>query len=68
MSVHTFFTGARGFVAPLTAFYLVSRLPLNAMGWSSVGLIVVGSAFLVPEIKFGKGARPAAALVEEISD
>jgi MFS family permease len=68
MSVHTFFTGARGVLAPLAAFYLVSGLPLNVMGWISVGLIGIGSAVLVPEIKFGRTARPAAALVEEISD
>jgi MFS family permease len=65
MSVHTFFTGLRGIAAPLTAFYLVSSLPLNLMGWISAGLIVIGSLFLVPEIKFGKTARRAAALVEE---
>jgi hypothetical protein len=68
MSVHTFFTGVRGVLAPLAAFYLVAGLPLNVMGWISVALIAIGSAFLVPEIKFGKTARPAAALVEEISD
>jgi len=68
MSVHTFFTGVRGVVAPLVAFYLVSDLPLNVLGWISVGLIGVGSAFLVPEIKFGKGARRSVALMEEISE
>jgi MFS transporter len=68
MSVHTFFTGMRGIVAPLAAFYLVSTLPLNILGWISVGLILVGSSFLVPEIKFGKTARPATALVGEVSE
>ena len=48
--------------------YLVSDLPLNVLGWISVGLIGVGSAFLVPEIKFGKGARRGVALMEEISE
>jgi hypothetical protein len=52
----------------MVAFYLVSDLPLNVLGWISVGLIGVGSAFLVPEIKFGKGARRGAALIEEISE
>jgi MFS family permease len=65
MSVHTFFTGVRGVAAPLTAFYLISSLPLNVMGWISAGLIVIGSLFLVPEIKFGKRGRPGVALVEE---
>ena len=68
MAVHTCFTGVRGVVAPIVAFYLVSSLPLNVLGWISVGLIAVGSAFLVPEIKFGKTARPGATLVEEISE
>jgi hypothetical protein len=47
----------RGVVAPVAAFYLVSGCPLNVLGWISVGLILVGSAFLVPEIKFGKNAQ-----------
>jgi hypothetical protein len=68
MSVHTFFTGVRGVLAPLATFYLVSVLPLYGLGWISVGLILIGSSFLLSEIKFGKSARPAAALTEEISD
>jgi hypothetical protein len=43
-------------------------MPFNVLGWISVGLIVIGSAFLVPEIKFGKGARRGAVLVEEIAE
>lgn len=65
MSVHTFFTGLRGLAAPMIAFYLVSRLEPQLLGWISVGLIVIACLFLVPEIKFGKGARRAVALVEE---
>src|SRR5262249_34482956 len=65
MSVHTFFTGLRGLAAPLTAFYLVSRLQPQFLGWVSIGLIVIACAFLVPEIKFGKGAPRAVPLVEE---
>ncbi len=68
MAVHTFFTGVRGVFAPMAAFYLVSRLPFPVLGWISVGLILIGSSFLLPEIKFGKSARPAAALTEEVSD
>ena len=68
MAVHTFFTGTRGLAAPVAAFYLVSRLSPHVLGWVSVGLIVIASLFLVPEIKFGKTARPGAALVEEVSD
>jgi MFS family permease len=68
MSVHTFFTGLRGVVAPLLAFHLVSRMEPQVLGWISAGLTLIASSFLVPEIKFGKTARPAAALVEEVSD
>ena len=68
MSVHTFFTGVRGAAAPLVAFHLVTGVPLNVMGWLTAGLILIGTSFLVPEIKFGRGARPAAALVEEVSE
>jgi len=68
MSVHTFFTGVRGVLAPVVAFSFVSGMPLHVLGWISVGLIVLGSMFLVPEIKFGKTARPAAALVEEVGE
>jgi hypothetical protein len=57
MAVHLYFAGFRGVVAPVVAFYLVSGWPLNVLGWISVGLIVVGSAFLVPEIKFGRNAQ-----------
>ena len=68
MSVHTFFTGVRGVAAPLVAFQLVNRLEPQLLGWISAGLIVIGSAFLFPEIPFGKSGRPGAALVEEVSD
>ena len=68
MSVHTCFTGVRGVVAPLVGFYLVSYLPLYVLGWISVGLIVIGSAIIVPEIKFDRAVRTAAAPVEEISE
>jgi len=68
MSVHTFFTGVRGVIAPLVAFHLIAGLPLHLAGWICAGLILIGTALLVPEIKAGKGARKAAALVEEVSD
>jgi hypothetical protein len=65
MSVHTFFTGLRGLAAPLAAFYLVTRLQPQYLGWISIVLIVIACLFLVPEIKFGNAARPAVALAEE---
>jgi MFS family permease len=67
MSVHTFFTGVRGVTAPLLAFYLVGSLSLQAMGWISVVLILIGSGFLAFEIKAGRRGRPGAALVEEVN-
>ncbi len=68
MSVHTFFTGVRGVVAPFIAFQLVSGLSLQLIGWIAAGLILIAISFLIPEIKFGKDARKAAALVEEVSE
>lgn len=68
MSVHTFFTGVRGVLAPVAAFSLVAGVTIHTMGWISVGLIMVGSLFLLPEVRMGKTARPASALVEEVMD
>lgn len=68
MSVHTFFTGLRGVLAPVVAFQLVAHWPLAAISWLGAGLIVVATLLLIPEIKFGRGARPAAALTEEVSE
>jgi MFS family permease len=68
MSVHTFFTGVRGVLAPLFAFMLVTKLSLGLMAAISAGLIVLASLLLLPEIQFGKRARKGVALVEEISE
>jgi MFS family permease len=68
MSVHTFFTGVRGVLAPMIAFYFIAGLPVNYVGWICAGLILIGTALLVPEIKAGKHARPGAALTEEVTD
>jgi MFS family permease len=68
MSVHTFFTGVRGVLAPLVAFTLVQRLSLGILAGISAALIVAASLLLLPEIKFGKRARKGVALVEEISE
>src|SRR5690606_41353071 len=51
MPVHTFFTGLRGVLAPITAFQLAQRLPLAALGWVSAGLIFLSCLMLLPEIK-----------------
>lgn len=68
MSVHTFFTGVRGVLAPIVAFTLVQRLSLELLAGVSAALIVAANLLLLPEIKFGKRARKGVALVEEISE
>ncbi len=66
MSVHTFFTGVRGVVAPLVAFHFVRGLPLATLGWISAGLMVAASVLLLPEIKHGWRLGRGAALLEEV--
>ena len=68
MSVHTFFTGVRGVMAPMMAFGLANHLPMKTLALISTALIVAASLLLIPEIRFGKRARRTSALVEEISD
>jgi len=68
MSVHTFFTGLRGVLAPVTAFWLVEHFSLAAISWLGAIMIVLATLLLIPEIKFGKAARPGAALTEEVSE
>jgi hypothetical protein len=68
MSVHTFFTGLRGMIAPITAFQLAKTLTMTSLGWISAGLIALASALLIPEIKFGRRAKPNGPIVEEISE
>ena len=68
MSVHVFFTGVRGFVAPVVAFQLARGYSLSTLGWVSAGMILLASALLLPEIKFGKRARKADALIEEVAE
>jgi MFS family permease len=53
MSVHTFFTGLRGVVAPVLAFQLAGVLSLATIGWLSAGLILAGSLVLLPEVRLG---------------
>jgi MFS family permease len=68
MSVHTFFTGLRGVMAPLVAFHLVRSLAVATLGWISAGLIVLASLLLLPEVRFGRQVRPGHALMEEVSE
>lgn len=68
MSVHTFFTGLRGVIAPLVAFQLIAHWSLASISWLGAGMIVVATLILVPEIKAGRFAKPASALTEEVSE
>lgn len=68
MSVHTFFTGIRGVMAPLTAFHLIGLLPVQVLALVSCGMIVLASLLLAPAVPLGRNLRPGAALVEEVSD
>jgi len=68
MSVHTFFTGLRGMLAPLVAFHLVQSLTVTTLGWVAAALIVGASLLLLPEVRSGRRARKADALIEEVSE
>jgi MFS family permease len=68
MSVHTFFTGLRGVIAPVVAFQLIAHWSVAAISWLGAGMIAAATLILIPEIKAGRGAKPAAALTEEVSE
>jgi MFS family permease len=50
MSVHSFFTGVRGVLAPVVAFNLINFLSIAAMGWLCAALILFASALLFQEL------------------
>jgi MFS family permease len=43
MAVHTFFTGIRGLLAPITAFALLGVIPLTTLMWISAGLMFLAN-------------------------
>ncbi len=49
MSVHTFFTGIRGIIAPLVSFHLATILPITTMGLISAGMILLSSVLMLLE-------------------
>ena len=52
MSVHTFFTGVRGVLAPVIGFsVLASGLAIGSLSWMSAGLIVLSAILLIPAIR-----------------
>jgi MFS family permease len=50
MSVHTFFTGVRGVLAPMLAFQLIAAVSMATMGLICTALIIIASLMLVPEL------------------
>lgn len=48
MSVHTFFTGLRGLLAPLLGFSLLGWISVPLLAYGSVAAILLASAMLVP--------------------
>jgi len=69
MSVHTFFTGLRGVVAPMLGFWLAQTVPMHTLGMICAGLILCSLGVLYPEVKSAPRPRAKAeALVEEVSD
>ena len=68
MSVHTFFTGVRGVLAPAVGFVLIQHYSVGLLAVFSALLIVAATLLLLPEIKFGRRARPGSRLIEEVSE
>jgi hypothetical protein len=58
MTVHTFFTGVRGILAPLLAFQLIEMLSITTMGFLCAALIALASLILVPEMRRAKLQSP----------
>ncbi len=61
MSLHTFFTGVRGVLAPFLGFFLITRVSTPTMGWICAALIGVASALLVPFMRRELTSRERAA-------
>lgn len=51
MSVHTFFTGVRGVLAPLVSFHLINTMSMSTLGGISALLIFAASLLLLPELR-----------------
>ena len=68
MSVHTFFTGVRGMLAPMLAFHLAATVSPAMLAVVSASLIGLATLMLVPEIRSIRDRRPSSALVEEVSE
>jgi hypothetical protein len=68
MSVHTFLTGIRGVLAPMTAFQMVQKYPPPTLGWFSAVLIIAATLLLIPEISRYKAGKDKSIATEEVVD
>ena len=68
MSVHTFFTGVRGVLAPVAAFYAAGTLALGTIGWISAAMILGATLLLVPEIRWARHARKGQPVGDALSE
>jgi MFS family permease len=68
MSVHTFFTGVRGVLAPVVAFPLAMHWPLSWLAGFCVGLIVIASLLLLPEVAWDRNLRGRERVIEDVND
>lgn len=57
MSLHTFFTGVRGLIAPIVGFQLITRVSVSTMGLFCSGLITLASLVLVPHWRVERAER-----------
>lgn len=58
MSVHTFFTGIRGMIAPFLTFALVEIISPNYVAFLAAFIIVLGALLLLPELKRSQRFTP----------
>ncbi|MCX7872528.1 MAG: MFS transporter [Verrucomicrobiae bacterium] len=69
MSIHTFFTGVRGVLAPVIAFHLAAaNVPLTTLAFVCVGMIALASLLLLFELKSDIKGKKTVPLVEEVGD
>lgn len=68
MSIHTFFTGVRGSLAPLVAFGFARHLPITYLGVVSTALIISASLLLLPEARQRRALGRARVLTEGVSE
>ncbi len=68
MSVHTFFTGARGCVAPFLGFYLVEIFRVQQLAWAAFALIAISSLILLTQRNIRPEERHGEPLTEDVTE